>query len=56
MGRGERGSDQAEEPVGTGEEGAMCGKSSWALTWALTSTCPVLSSRLTISKFPILAA
>lgn len=26
------------------------------LTCALTSTCPVLSSRLTISKFPILAA
>lgn len=26
------------------------------LTWALTSTCPVLSSRLTISKSPILAA
>lgn len=26
------------------------------LTWALTSTCPVPSSRLTISRFPILAA
>lgn len=32
------------------------GQAARPLTWALTSTCPVLSSRLTISKFPILAA
>lgn len=57
MGGSRRGvSSQMEEEEEEGGGQQSDGGAARLLTCALTSTCPVLSSRLTISKFPILAA